>query len=882
MRTLHRLRALFRNLLHGSRVDRDLSAELESYVDLLADEKHGSGMDDATARRAARLDLGGVAPVAESVRASRAGAGLERVWQDVRYALRGLRRSPAFAAMAITLLALGIGANTAIFSIADASIFKPVPYKNPDQLVEMAYVSQRGTVEERRQIGLSWKALDRWREQRQVFAGIATFAYARAMRVDGALAGSPTMVGQLSPDVLELLGLSPRLGRPFVADDLQNGAVVLLSEPFWTQIFHRDPAVLGRTLTMDGRPYVIVGVMPASFLFRVGGRNTVAWIPYDEAADRARANPRGGSTIMRLRPGLSLAAAEREVDAAALRMQEGAVGGEPWEVDLMPFDSRSWSRNATPTTLLVLLGAVTCVLLIACANIANLLLSRVFARQREIAVRSALGATRGRIIRLFLTEGLVLASIGGLAAVILAWWIVIAAPTLIPGTLGLFGVNQPMLDSRALAFCALTVVLTSLLCGLAPSWRASQSDITSGLEGSPRVAGAGRGSRRLRHTLQAVEVALTLVLLSGAGLLAASFVRMTTTETGFDIDNLAYVSLSLPTARYPAAAVQREFYDGLLERVRHVPGVRAATYGPPPSGSGWGNFIPRGRENDAAVRGGQLSLYKVDPDYFAVAGIPLKEGRGFGPDDGAGSPPVAVIDEQTARLQWPGQSAIGQQFRYSPLVPWITVVGVAGHIKTKAFTATTGTSQAYFPSAQDSSQAYRALLVRAEDPLTWMSVVRTVARDADATLLMPTPALVANDYDDALTGPRFYLSLMAALGGLALLTAAIGLYGVLNYSVTQRSREIGVRITLGAGPRQIQGLVLGEALPPVLAGAAAGLVGSWWLTRYISSLLYQVTPHDPMTLTVVVAVLVGVALLAAVAPARRAARVDPVTTLRLD
>jgi putative ABC transport system permease protein len=883
MRIRPRLRALVRNLFRRAQVDRDLSAELESYVDLVADEQRARGVDASTARRAARLDLGGVAPVTEAVRASRAGAGLERLWQDGRYAWRGLRRAPGFATMAAAMLALGIGANTAIFSVADAAMFKPLPYKDPEQLVELAEVTRRGTAEETFAVGLTWSRLDRWREQTQVFSRIETFRGGLTMRIEGDASVGPTIVGRVSPGLVDMLGLDAIIGRRFVAADARpDPAVVMLTEGYWQRAFKSDRSVIGRDLTLNGRPYAIVGVMPASLAYRLGGSQFVAWLPFDETTARLDTSAPYVGAIHRLRPGLTLAAAERELDAAATRLQQAMPAASKWEVDLMPLDSRTSSLGTTRTALFVLLGAVACVLLIACANIANLMLSRVFARQREVAVRAALGATRGRLLRQFLTEGLVLALLGGAGAVVLAWWLVTAAPTLVPGQFGLFRANAAALDGRALAFCGAAVLLTALLCSLVPAFRASRSDITQALEGSSRVAGATPGARRLRLGLQAIEVALTLILLTGAGLLTASFVRMMHTEPGFDVNGLASATVSLPKDRYPLLIAQREFYDTLLSRVKSLPLVHAATYGPPPTGSGGGRFIVFGREQNPPAGLGSAYVYSIDPDYFSVTGIPVLEGRLFTADDGPGNPPVALIDEHAARAAWPGQSPLGQRFRYSPLVPWLTVVGVVGPVKTKNFTQ--GTVQVYTPRLQTlQDRLSGTLTLRANgDPVAAFGAVRAIVRDLDPALTLTPPALSANAYDSDFATPRFYLTLMVALGALALLTAMVGLYGVMNYSVTQRAREIGVRLALGASRGRIQNMVLREALAPVLAGTAAGLVGAWWLSTFLVTLLYEVGPRDPLTFASAVALVIGVAMAAAWLPARRATRVDPVRALRLE
>jgi putative ABC transport system permease protein len=879
---VRRLVAAVRNLLFRTRLDRDLDAEVQSYLALAEDEarRHGAGPD--AARRLARLELGGAEAVKASVRTSRAGAGLERFSRDVAYALRGLRRAPGFAAIATVTLALGIGANATIFSVVDAALIKPLPYSRPDQLVNIAFVINQGTAEEVHAFGLSWAQLDFWRTQRQIFSDVVTYGRIRPVSVSGVPVTGPAAMGQVSPALLRMLGVPPERGRGFVPDDLRLGSRnVLIADAFWRRAFGADPGILGTSLTIDRDAYTIVGVMPATFSWSVGNRSVIGWLPFDEDAERHRPGSRGAATLFRIRDDLTMAQARRAAEAAAraLPRESGTDGAG---VELMPFDMRPLTLGSARPALLALAGAVGFVLLIACANVANLLLARLVVRRRELAVRAALGASRGRLLRQLLTEGLVLSALGGAMAVALAAWSTRVIPAGVPSDLALFAANPMVVDAPVLLFCLGAVLVMILLCSVVPAWRASRADIVGSLEGSARVAGAGRGAGRLRASLQAVQVALTLVLLAGAGLLATSFVRMVDTPAGYDAAGLASGQLALPQSRYGSVVAQTAFFDELIAQVRRLPSITAATYGPPPPEGLSGRFVPYGQEQQAANRG-ELSLYHVDADYFRMAGIPLEAGRLFTSDDGPTSPAVAIIDEHAAKVAWPGESPLGQRFRYSPYVPWITVVGVVGHVKTRSFASSAGTIQAYLPTRQNSSQRYRTLLVRTKaDAETAFAPISRIVHQLDPGLDVSHELVVADEYGDAFTTPQFYLVLASLLAGLALIVAAVGLYGVLNYSVGQRSREIAVRVALGARRSHIRRVVVADALGPVVLGSAAGLAGALWLTRFLRSMLYDTTSHDPITYAAVVAGLLVVAALAALVPAIRATRVDPISVLKTD
>jgi predicted permease len=629
--------------------------------------------------------------------------------------------------------------------------------------------------------------------------------------------------------------------------------------------------VLGRTLLVEGRPHAIVGVMPAAFSYGLAA--TVGWIPFDEAAERLKAKSTFG-TIMRLRPGLSLEQGERLVDAAADRMQRERPGASPWTVDLGLLDSRRGDPS-TRRALGVFAAAVALILLIACANVANLLLGRTLSRQREIGVRTALGASRSQLVRLLLTEAFVLVCIGMVLSIGFAWWAARVLPALVPEALGLFARNPMSIDLRVLAGAALLMIAIPVLCSIAPAYRATRRDVIGALEGSARVVTGGRSSRRLWQALQAVQILLTFVLLIGAGLLGSSFVRMLRADAGYDVDRLVAVTLDVPSSRYTDRAAREGFYRAVLDRVRSLPGVEAAAYGSHPAGGGSGRLTIAGREQED-LRLPPLSLYGVDANYFATMGIPIKHGRGFtAADMESAADGAIVVDERLAAMFWPGESPLGKQLRFGLVPVWSTVVGVAASVKTRHFAARGGTIQAYYPLPSSN-----ALVLRTQRPDDVIALLRPAVKGIDPVVDIYRASSAADLYGDVLTTPRFSLVVMLAFGLLALVTAAVGLSAVISQAVARRTPEIGLRIALGAQLGQIRALVMREAVAPMTAGIGGGLLVAFWVTQYLDAMLYQVAPHDPATYAAVLTFLAVVAGAAALIPARRAARLDPVQTLR--
>jgi putative ABC transport system permease protein len=884
MRWWHRTRGLVRNLLFRGRADRELDEELDAYRTLVADA-NARPERGAARQPAGTAEFDGLSRAREAVRSARPGGGLERVWQDLRHAVRGLWRQPGHAALAIVLLTLGIGATTGIFSVTDAVLLRPLPYTHPEQLVEIVSIIQKGTPEERRQVATTWADLDGWRRHPEVFSALATFGFPRPTTI-AEVSGEAANVGWLSPEILSALGAQPLVGRGFSTGDVTSAApVALLGEVLWRGAFGADQAVLGRTITIDGRPYGVVGVVPKTVIPRVVASTRVVWLPFDESAARSMGRQILPGLVARLRPGLSIDRAVPIANAAFHEFRPDRPGAPTWNVGLEPLDRYVRASGDWRRVLILLLGSVAFVLLIACANVANLILARLLNRRREMAVRGALGATPARLVRLVLAEGVAVAAVSTLAGGALAALIITAAPSVIPGAADLFRINLPAFDVRTFACCAAAGVATTLICGLIPGWRAATVNLVEAFEGSSRIAGLAPAGRRLQRGLQVAQIALTLILLTGAGLLTASYARMLGTESGYDQDHLFAVRIVLPPERYPTDAARAERFDTIRQQVNTIPGVRAA-YGDAPSKAFIEGFFAQDQDN-AAVPFHSVTRYEAGVDYFATVGIPLRQGRTFVPSDWNGGEPVAIIDERAAELYWPGTSPLGRRFRFGPFPeqPWTTVVGVVGHVTSKLFASQTGRligpAQAYVPLSDRGSG--RDLLVSARGGEAALSgAIRERLRRLDPALAPESVQAVAGMYEEAFRGPRFVLGLMSLLAAMAVITAAAGLYGILNYTVNRRRHELGVRMALGATAGPLSRLVIRDALAPVAVGGLVGLVGSWWLSRYLQQLLYGVTPHDPVTFAVVLVVMLIVAGLAVLPPLRRAIRLDPIATLRAE
>ena len=802
---------------------------------------------------------------------------------ELRYALRTLARSRGFTVVAILTLSLGIGANSAIFSVVNAVLLQPLPYAEPDRLVLLWGAGRAGGAG-RDQI--SFTDMDDWRKQNHVFEDIAAYEHWDAgMAGDFAPERVPGM--QVSDGYFALMRGTPLFGRVLLPEDQIDGQdyVVVLGYDLWRRKFGGDPKVVGRTVELSGRPYTIVGVMPASFRplpASLVGKHAELYRPVAEQHDDNQRASRHLRAIARLKPRVTTAQAQAEIDLLA-RQQEAAHPrsdkGRAVRVVTLRDDLVRNLRQA----LLVLQGAVCFVLLIACANMANLLLARSAGRRKELAIRTALGAGRFSLARQALTESLLLALAGGTCGLCLASWGTDLLQKL--GTAVIPELSGIQLEVRVVTFTLAISLATGVLFGLVPALQASP-DAIEGLKAGGRSSG-GTASQGVRHALVISQMAVALVLLAGAGLLLHSFARLQGVQPGFEPRNVLTGNLALPTVRYPIGPKQAAFYRTAIERIRQLPGVRyAAAVSVLPESTNFdttatemeGHRVPPGEEP-------YLDRYIVTPDYFRTLSIPLVRGRLFTELDTEQRPPVVLINETAARMYWQGQDPLGKRLRVGgsdvPMqkAPWRTVVGVVRDVYQYGLDGQRS-AQLYFPHGQFPT-GYMTLVVKcASDPAQMTAGVRGQIRTVDKDQPLYDVATMEEVMADATAGRRFSLVLLAIFSGIALSLAAVGIYGVISYSVTQRTQELGTRMALGAQRRDILRLVLGQGLIMILAGAGAGTAAAVLLTRFLASLLFGVSATDMATFGGAIAVLMIVALAACYLPARRAARTDPMAALR--
>ncbi|MBZ5498916.1 MAG: ABC transporter permease [Acidobacteriia bacterium] len=888
-----------------SRWDDERAREIQSYIEIETDENIARGMSPEDARRAAHRKFGNVTCVREEIYRMNTIGFIETLWHDLRYAFRSLLRSPGFSAAAVIMLTLGIGANTTIFSVADAAVFRPWPYRDPDRLVEIYQMIVRSPAKPVFMQGMRHSQWLDWRTQKQIFSGVEAMSRARRMALGSTGEKDAISVKCISPGMIDLLGIPLRLGRGFRPEEGQPGKdfVLLLSEALWARSFGADPDVVGKTVSLGDRFYTIVGVVPRDRQYLLD-TNVEAWIPL---VDRPGGDKYSNSTfidvIARIRPGLTLKRAQREAEAAFKGFK-----GWPAQDTAMLHQINSPLGGETWTALFALMAAVCFLLLIACANIANLLLSRATTRQRETAIRAAIGASRFRLMRQFLGESLVLSLIGTLMALLLSWWGIRLIPRNLLTNLGFITVYDTELNGRVLLFTAAATILTALLCGIMPALRATNGGLINGLKGIDRLAGGTAAGKKLQYLLQVPQVALTIVLLCGTGLLANSFARLIWSDPGFNTKGLIKIDFSLPRPAgwkqiivdfdHPPSKIpidraglnqQEALLNQLKARVLSLPGVQTATIGlgVPPTTSSGSMFVPEesAAGADRFVRSGDLHMVRVDPDFFPTMGLKIVAGRNFNSQDQADSPPVAIIDRRTAELGWPGQSAIGKRFQ--GFQKWLTVIGVAEPVKTQGSVHSEVVCLAYVPLLQDSPIMDANLVIRSvgdrrHDLPAIQALISAAAPKSKIKKVATFDELYAEIAATQKRTPAIYLLLMSIFAATALLTAAVGIFGVLSYSVSRRTSEIGIRVAMGAESRDIRRLVMRAMLPPVLGGITAGLIGAFWLTQFLRALLYQVKPYDPLTVILAAALMLLVALAAALLPARRASRIDPIAALRME
>ena len=880
---LYRLRALFRPKSMETELDEELRAHLEHEVEKYVQ----SGLPLEEAKRRARLEFGGLDQVKEECRDARGVNLIETTLQDIRYGVRKLARSPGFTAVAVATLALGIGANTLIFSVVNAAILHPLPFRDAGRLVTQWATSP--TVGYSGPGSLADKDYMEWRDQNRVFGDIAAF---RGQPTNLTGVGEPARLNgaTITASLLHVLDVNPALGRAFAPEEEAAGhnRVVLLSDRLWRSRFGSDPAVLGKTIKLDGEFYTVIGVMPEDFGFP---NEADVWTPLTLENEAHNATLQ---IVARLMPGVSLERARN--DAAVIGKRRPTQPGDwEWHTTLVPLGQAVASDLRTP--LLVLFAAVGLVLLIACANVANLFLARAATRHGEVAVRKALGASRTRLVRQMLTESVLAAIFGGGLGLVLAALgqsFVAKAASLLPrdwySPSAATHIASAGIDLWVLGFAVAISALTALLFGLTPALWVPRGGLTSSLKGERWSGTGGRERGYLRDGIVVAEVALAVVLLVGAGLLIRSFLYLMRIDPGFNPQNVLTMNISLPDSRYQNAATMIAFERQTLERLRGLPGVKSASsvYGLPLGHSGvGGDFTVEGQPQPAL--GSQplvASKILVGGDYFRAIGIPLLRGRYFDEGDSDTAPHVVIVSESLARHYWPLEKALGKRLKpgFSDDA-WCTVVGVVGDTKQSGLGRAPSPAM-YLPYAQAPAtfmmQDITLVLRSAADPLSLVAAARRAVQAVDPDLPVFDVATMDQLVHLSASASRFNSALLGLFAMLALVLAMVGIYGVVSYSVAQRTHEIGVRVALGAEASDILRQVVRQGMLPAVIGIATGTAGAWGVTRFLSSLLFGVRPTDPITFTLVPLLLAAVGVLACLLPARRATKVDPVVALRYE
>ncbi|HEY6186733.1 MAG TPA: ABC transporter permease [Pyrinomonadaceae bacterium] len=795
--------------------------------------------------------------------------------QDLRYGIRMLLKNPGFAVVAVIALALGIGANAAIFSVVNSVLLRSLPYNDPDRLI----VLRENKRPQFPEFSVSPGNFLDWQKQNTVFEKLCAIRGFSYNLVD---TGEPERLrgSRVSAGLFEMLGVKPAQGRTFLAEEDQPGrdAVVILSNSLWQRRFGADPNILGRTLTLNASPYTVIGVMPPNFQFP--DRETELFTPV--AFDAKQAEQHGAhyiSAIGRLKTGVTIEQAQTEMSAIASRLsQQYPDSNAGWGVSLFKMQEYE-SRDIKPA-LLVLLGAVALVLLIACANVANLLLARATARAREIAIRTALGASRWRVIRQLLTESILLALVGGGIGLLLAVWGVDLLLALAPEDLP--RVNNGALDARVLGFTILITLLTGIVFGLVPALQSSRPNLNETLKEGGR--GTTGGHHRVRGALVVTEVALALMLLIGAGLLIRSFYRLQQVDPGFNPKNALAVTVSLPAKKYAEEDQQAAFFTQLIEKVSGLPGVVAvgATQSLPIQGDYVLGFNIQGRPPDAPGEEPTTNYYAVSPDYFKAMGIPLLRGRLFTERDKKDAPRVAVINETMAKKYFPDEDPIGKGINVTNGPErFREIVGIVADVKQYGLDRPT-TAQTYEPFLQTPFSGM-TLIVRTEgNPTALNAGVRGQVLSIDKDQPVSRSRSLEEVIAESVAKQRFAMLLLGIFAVVALILAAVGLYGVMSYAVTQRTHEIGIRMALGAQQKDVLKLVVGQGMILALIGVGVGIVASLLLTRVMTTLLFGVTATDPLTFLAIPLLLAAVALVASLVPARRAMKVDPMIALRYE
>jgi putative ABC transport system permease protein len=859
--------------------EQDMNDELRFHIERQTAAHVAAGLPREEARRQARLQLGALEGLKENCREQRRGFWLESFYADVRYGLRSLRNNPGFAAVAILTLALGIGATSSVFSAVDRILFRSLPYPRADQLVSFGLTAPI----ERNEFMLGSNYVD-WRlapgpfqSMTSMIPGVANCELTQQNPVR-------LLCARVEGNFLPTFGVQPVLGRNFSPDEDRPNAprVAMISYGLWRSRFGGDPGVLAKTISLDGNPATIIGVLPADFeMPTLLPTDILLPEALDEAVQRRSAPGAVLRTFARLKPGISVAQSAAALQPLFAQALQGAPAEFRSEVHLSVRSLRDRQMQDARLASWILLGAVLAVLLIACTNVANLLLARASVRQRELAVRAALGATPARLLRQRLTESLLLAIFGGAGGCLLAYAFLRVFVTIAQQAIPHLG--QAGLDGRAVFFTFAISCLSGILFGLAPALHRPSPEMLCGKEARATARGL------LRPTLVAAQIAISLTLWTGAGLLLRSLWNLQSAPLGLEAQNVLTETISLGAYRYPAAPQQIAFFDELLARLKRLPGATAVALSDtlPPSGAMRSTIYSAmevtGRPRPSEGTGGMVAWRAVTPQYFAALGITILRGRGFTSDDQAQDQHSIILSDSLARRLFASGDAMGKTMRFGQVGPWRTVVGVAANVKNNGL-AEPSDPEFYIPWKNEDNQYFRSasLILRTSvDPRTVTDWLRSETAALDPALPVAIETMPQR-VGKLSQRPRFNAVLLALFAGMGMLLAAVGIYGVVGYLVAQRTREIGVRMALGATPPSILKMVLGSVARWIAAGAIAGWIASWFASRLLQSLLFQVSARDPRPVAFAVAVLLLVAFLSAWIPARRAMRVDPLVALRYE
>ena len=878
MRWIARLRRRVRLIVDRQSVEREMDDEMRFHMEMEADELRRFGVRPEEARNTARRRFGGVARYQDDARDARGGRWIEEIRQDARYAMRVLSRGRGFVVVSVLTLALGVGANTAIFSVVRGVLLRGLPYPEPDRLVSLTSVINGSPS------AVSPPDFLDWRAESKAFVGIAAhFLSTTALTANGE--AERLIQARVSANFFDVIGVRPERGRGFQVgeDDRSAPRVAVLSDGLWKRRFGADESIVGRTILLDDFPTTVIGVAPARLRVPAG---VDLWLTtrFDErdVAPSSR-GARWIQVVGRLAPNATLASARGEMSTIAARLaREDPRHNTDVTTRVVPLQEDLVGRVRAP--LLILLGAVAFVMMIACVNVASLSLGRVAARDTELAVRSALGAGRGRIARQILTESLVLSLGGGIVGLGLAALGTRALVALAPGDLPL--VDTVHLDATVFAFALALTILSGLLFGVVPALQGARAN--DRLRSGSRALSMGPGGGRLRQSLVVAEVALAIALLAGAGVLLRSFMHLTTVDPGFRADGVTSFTLSLSPVRYPDTDRQEQFASTLLSRLQQMPGMNAVgiSFAPPLSGSSFGlTFAIGGRQTKSGQDEPRAQVRVATPDYFRAMGIPLLRGRGFTAQDRPDAPMALLISKETARRYWPNEDPIGQTLETG----WHrgarafggTIVGIVGDVRQFSL-AGKPTPHIYGAFAQWPLDEQTVFMRSTAASSSVLSAARDVVRALDPRLAVYDAHPLGDLVRESVAERRFYATLLATFASLALVLAAIGIYGVMAYGVQQRRRELGIRIALGASRERVVGMVMRQGVTLAIVGAAIGLAAASLLTSVLASQLFDVSARDPLTFVVVPVVLIAIAIVACVVPTRRALALDPATAVRAE